>query len=520
MISAYEHASHKDDLCKQVEQRMKSGEITEEQFQSELTKPRIKNKPPDRKTVKATVDMPHDAALSQENVSPPQKQSANDAPFVQKESNTEVHHHGPAIDDIPQLHSLMAPEAATMPELQMKIIANEYQKYKTGVNQSLFSVAASTTLNNNQMMRHPYFPYLYLSNPHGMTNYQHAPNTLLNSALAPTAAALGLNDNAVSLMQLAQGIKPATKGMIAGISTKQSEQEITIAADIPQQQPVESLLDKYVYNESLNALAATAEESSKQAQADNAHEQAHHSATSANKSPKSKALTGPTKKSSATARQSIKTSQSQKRSAKKRSTNNGIESITDIKKRKLDKTNDAIYNIEAGPTVGRSSKSGEDVTKPKGRPKADPQANRSPPWYPPEHPNSKSFPILNRLNINLMDRKSVLGQINAGNVLREIIQFKKSIGESALYEQFCDKFLLVSVPVVNKKSSFIKRAENDKWIETILRQSLVDKAKEEDDNTKDAIYCMMKYLVDRHEKVVFEALKDIKEEGWSESVNL
>jgi hypothetical protein len=111
-----------------------------------------------------------------------------------------------------------------------------------------------------------------------------------------------------------------------------------------------------------------------------------------------------------------------------------------------------------------------------------------------------------------MDRKSILGQINAENVLREIIQFKKSIGETALYEQFCDKFLLVSVPVVNKKSSFIKRAENDKWIETILRHSLVDKAKEEDDNTKDAIYCMMKYLVDRHEKVVFEALKDIKKE--------
>jgi hypothetical protein len=232
-------------------------------------------------------------------------------------------------------------------------------------------------------------------------------------------------------------------------------------------------------------------------------------------------------------------------SPRKRSADKKL-STTLGKKRKLDETDeansdmrDASDKTEAGPASGSNGNASDEgnsserdgkteeshiaaaaaaskdetqskTTKPKHQTKADAQANKSPPWYPPEHPNSK-FPTLNRLSINLMDRTSVLGQIRTENVLREIIKYKQTIDEDLTIEASnSKKCLLVSIPVVNHKKAFYKRAKNDRWIENILRHALVDKEKEEEDNMKDEIYSVVQYLVNRHRKVVLEALGDLK----------
>jgi hypothetical protein len=196
------------------------------------------------------------------------------------------------------------------------------------------------------------------------------------------------------------------------------------------------------------------------------------------------------------------------------------------KKRKLDESNESSAETdehgedqdttEPSPNNNESEKATNATIEPakntpKNSIKGDSQANKSPPWYPPQHPNAK-FPTLNNLNINIMDRTNILGQIRTENVLREILAFQKSIDEAAVCEATNSKTKrsLVSIPMARDKASFYKQAKTHKWIESIFKQSLCDKKKEEEVNFNDAIYCMVEYLMRRHKKGLLGALEDLK----------
>lgn len=193
---------------------------------------------------------------------------------------------------------------------------------------------------------------------------------------------------------------------------------------------------------------------------------------------------------------------------RKRKLDDGNESSTESYPDKIDEvdsTHDSNEAKEFDTTtealVAKASKKAQQSAQNNGK---------SPPWYPSDHPNAK-FPTLNSLNMNLMDRNNILGQIKTENVLREIILFKKSIGEEAITEARNSKTkrLLVPIPVSNDKNAFYKRAKTDGWIEGLLKQALVDKNKDEEGNVNDAIHGLIEYFVRRHRQVTFEALQSL-----------
>ena len=123
------------------------------------------------------------------------------------------------------------------------------------------------------------------------------------------------------------------------------------------------------------------------------------------------------------------------------------------------------------------------------------------------HALASQYPILCSLNIDVLNRSGgtdeMRARFNMDNIMREIIEFKKSRNEEISYESINSnkKTTLCEVPLAPEEK-FYKRAVNNRWLETVAQSCTTD------GSIRSGILSMFNYFFRRHRLDIEQALDD------------
>ena len=100
------------------------------------------------------------------------------------------------------------------------------------------------------------------------------------------------------------------------------------------------------------------------------------------------------------------------------------------------------------------------------------------------------------------------------NTLREIVNYTKHTNEELIYDTGRSKRAVVSIPIVKDSKAFYKKAKTDRWIENMLRLSMLccNTGNTNNDNNneeEDVVGCIVEYLAKRHRKAFVNSLEGL-----------